>query len=93
LTQSGRGSKKHGAVQQGVDSRNDSYGISVGIFLVSRAWHRVRSKVMHSHAADFKYGRWHDLTCGRPSRARKSALLWTRLMNSVDMIRTSETPH
>jgi hypothetical protein len=25
--------------------------------------------------------------------ARKSALLWTRLMNSVDMIRTSETIH
>src|SRR5262245_23709810 len=25
--------------------------------------------------------------------ARKSALLWTRPMNGVDLIRTSETPH
>jgi hypothetical protein len=25
--------------------------------------------------------------------ARKSALLWTRLMNGVDLIRTSETLH
>jgi hypothetical protein len=25
--------------------------------------------------------------------ARESALLWTRLMNGVDMIRTSETLH
>ena len=51
----------------------------------------LRSRAKHGVSKDRCR---HDVACGRPSRrAQESALLRTRLIDDIDMIRTSETKH
>jgi hypothetical protein len=48
----------------------------------------LRSRAQHGVSKD---GRQHDLAVAVLRDARKSALLRTRLIDDIDMIRTSET--
>jgi hypothetical protein len=75
--------------------RNSAYGIQ---FRRYRAHRPHPEEAALFRAAVSKDGRGHDLACGRPSRrahpstsALRNALLMTRLMDDIDMIRTSET--